>query len=107
MRPYTLDFLPPRSKYVTGTAAARLTVVPVHLKDAMVSFLLDDGFDTKIRALFSGVDGVFELKFLGFTMREYLARLGKLHDEDVEKEKVMWQKMEAQNYYSGEEELSD
>ena len=40
-------------------------------------------------------------------MREYLARLKKWQDEQVEKEKVLSQKMDALNYSSGEEELSD
>lgn len=86
---------------------ARLTVVPVHWEEAKVSFLLDDGFDTRIRVLCSGVDGAFELKFLAFTMREYLAKLRKWRDEKAEKEYAALQKREADNYILGEEDLSD
>lgn len=109
MRPYILDPLPkpPMYFHATGRADERLTVVPVHWNEGMVSFLLDDGLDSRVRVLYSGVDGAFELKFLGFTMREYAAKFWKWHDELVERENEWWKKEEASNYYSEEEELSD
>ena len=106
MRPYTIDLLPDKVRRVADTNTARLTVIPVHLQNAMVTFLLGEGADSSIRALFSRGEGLFEMKFLSFTMKEYLARLEEWRSKDAEQHRLVLQKLEELNY-SSEEEFSD
>ena len=106
MRRYTVDLLPAENTSSLAIDIPWLTVVPVHLKSAQVTFLLSEGADPSIRALFSREDGQFEMKYLGFTVKEYVARFVKWHQEESEKRRKVMEENDKLNYYS-EEEFSD
>lgn len=106
MRPYTDHVLPGGCAHNPDDNTARLTVVPVYLKDAHIIFLLSEGADPSIRVLFWTEEGQFEMKYLGFTVKEYLTRLEIWEKEASEKWRRALEEQEKLNYDS-DEEFSD
>ena len=106
MRPYTVQLPPDGCNFFPDNNTARLTVVPVYLKDADIIFLLSEGADPSIRVLFWTEEGQFEMKYLGFTVKEYLTRLESWQQERSEERKKFLEEQDKLNYYS-EEEFSD
>ena len=107
LRCYTMDLLPVSDLPPTNTDTARLTVVPAHLREARVTFLLSEGDDPSIRALFSREEGQFEMKYLKFTIKEYMARFEMWYQEACEKRRKSMEEHDRLNNYDSEEEVSD
>ena len=103
MRPYTAHLLPDNYGGFPDTNNARLTVVPEYVKDAHIIFLLGEETDQRIRVLFWREEGQFEMKYLGFTVKEYVARLESWHQESSEKKRRALEELDKLNYPSGEE----
>ncbi|KAI4264651.1 MAG: hypothetical protein L6R42_000249 [Xanthoria sp. 1 TBL-2021] len=74
MRPYRIDTFPYHLAH-NSEDEPPLTVVPEHLRDAYVAFLLGENLDCTVRALFMTINGDVEMKYLDFTMTQYLERL--------------------------------
>ena len=106
MRPYTTHLLPDKSEGLPDTNIARLTVVPEYLKDARITFLLGEEADPRIRVLFWREEGQFEMKYLGFTVKEYIARFESWNQESAEKRRKFLEEQDKLNYPS-DEEFSD
>ena len=106
IRPYTVDLLPDGLVASPDENIARLTVVPVYWKAARITFLLSEEADPSIRALLLREEGQFEMKYLGFTVKEYVARLEKWYLEKTKKWRKFMEEQDKLNYYS-EEEFSD
>lgn len=74
--------------------------MPDQLEKAEITFLLGDNPDSIVRALFTTVDGDFEMKYLGFTISQYMERLAawceKAAQERRDLERLM-ESMEAGN----------
>ncbi len=88
MSPYMVD-LPCRSFFELfgGGIKPRLTIVPENLKGGYVTFLLGEGHDPDVRALFSTAEGNFELKHLGFNMSNYMHLLQGWYEKLVQSDK--------------------
>ncbi|KAL9637042.1 MAG: hypothetical protein Q9204_002026 [Flavoplaca sp. TL-2023a] len=69
--------------FETGTKP-RLTIIPENLKGSYVTFLLGEGDDPDVRALFSTAEDTFELKHLGFNMSDYMHRLQGWYEKLVQ-----------------------
>ena len=106
MRPYVVDLLPDPCIHRPDNNIARLTVVPVYVSNARIIFLLSEGADPNIRALFLREEGQFEMKYLGFTVKEYVARLKKWNQEQSERLRKSMEEQDKLNYDS-DDELSD
>ena len=106
MRRYSVDLLSQVDTCGVDSNTPRLTVVPVHFKTAQVIFLLSEGANPSIRALFLREGGQFEMKYLGFTVNGYIARVEKWHQKQSEKRAKFMEEQDKLNYDS-EEELSD
>ncbi|KAI4264151.1 MAG: hypothetical protein L6R42_000732 [Xanthoria sp. 1 TBL-2021] len=78
-RQRTLPHILPRSETVPP-----LTIVPEHLKGAYITFLLGDKPGSTVRALFATIDGEFEMKYLGFTINQYLERFSAWYEESAQ-----------------------
>ena len=106
MSPYTVHLLPDNYERPPHTSVARLIVVPEYVKDARIIFLLGEETDPHIRVLFWREEGQFEMKYLGFTVKEYVARLESWNQESSEKWRKNLEELDKLNYYS-DEEFSD
>lgn len=105
MRPYAIDALPQEIPDVKRFET--LTIVPAHLKAADLTFLLGDNPDSIVHALFTTINGSIELKYLGFTISQYLERLMSRCEALAEIREKCYQAMEAMSAYSSESDVSD
>lgn len=80
VRPYRIDTVPDEYYWENEPP---LAILPQHLKNACVTFLLGDEPDPFVRALYTTSDGDFEVMHLNFTIGQFLDRLPAYCEEAI------------------------